>query len=228
MNDVKIVFLLYFLACALSFSSIGKVHASEVRRPAEGPALRALRAENQRDHARLLASEGFSSAPVPGESAAALHIDDPCREAIKQAEKEKGIPNGLLASIAQVESSRLDALGRRRPWPWTVDIDGVGHFFANRKQAVDSTRQALNRGASAVDVGCLQVDLEQHPDAFQTLEEGFDPVINSQYAAQFLYRLKARSHDWTRAVGFYHSKTAALATSYRKLVAAASNMRPNP
>ena len=226
MHDVKIIFPICFLASALSLSFAVKVRASEPHRPTEGPALRALLAEQQRDHARILASEGFSPALVTGENAATPRIDDPCREAIKQAEKEEGIPKGLLASIAQVESSRLDAVGRRRPWPWTVDIDGAGYFFSTRKQAVDSTRRALKRGATAVDVGCLQVDLEQHPDAFRTLEEGFDPVINAQYAAQFLRRLQERSHDWTLAVGFYHSKTTSLAISYRKLVAAASGMGP--
>jgi soluble lytic murein transglycosylase-like protein len=225
MYDVKITFLIYFLASALALSLAGKVRAAELHRPAEGPALRALRAEQQRDHARLLESEGFSPALLTGESAATPRIDDPCREAIEQAEQEEGIPKGLLASIAQVESSRLNAVGQRRPWPWTVDIDGAGYFFATRKQAVDSTRRALSRGATAVDVGCLQVDLEQHPDAFRTLAEGFDPVINAQYAAQFLRRLQTRSHDWTLAVGFYHSKTTSLAISYRKLVAAAS-IRP--
>jgi len=226
MHDVKITLLIYFIASSLALSFAGKVRASELHRPTEGPALRALRAEQQRDHARILASEGFSPVLVTGGNAATPRIDDPCREAIKQAEKEEGIPKGLLASIAQVESSRLDAVGRRRPWPWTVDIDGAGYFFSTRKQAVDSTRRALKRGATAVDVGCLQVDLEQHPDAFRTLEEGFDPVINAQYAAQFLRQLQARSHDWTLAVGFYHSKTTSLAISYRKLVAAANGMRP--
>jgi hypothetical protein len=227
MHDVKIAFLIYILAGAVTLSYAGQVHASDIRRPTEGPALRALRAEGQRDHARLLASEGFSPALMAGESAATSSIDAPCRKAIEQAEEAEGIPQGLLASIAQVESSRLNAAGQRQPWPWTVDIDGAGYFYATRKQAVDSTRRALSRGATAVDVGCLQVDLEQHPDAFQTLAEGFDPVINAQYAAQFLHRLQARSHDWTLAVGFYHSKTASLAVSYRKLVvAAASSMRP--
>jgi hypothetical protein len=226
MHDVKITLLIYLLASALALSFAGKVRASELRRPTEGPALRALRAEQQRDHARLLASEGFSPALVTGGTAVAPSIDGPCREAIKQAEKAEGIPKGLLASIAQVESSRLDAVGRRRPWPWTVDIDGAGYFFSTRKQAVDSTRRALNRGATAVDVGCLQIDLEQHPDAFRTLEEGFDPVTNAQYAAQFLHRLQARSHDWTLAVGFYHSRTTSLAANYRKLVAAAGSMHP--
>jgi hypothetical protein len=226
MHDVKFTILIYVLASALVLSYAGKVRASELRRPTEGPALRALRAEQQRDHARLLASEGFSPILVTGESVATPRIDDPCREAIERAEKEEGIPKGLLASIAQVESSRLDAAGRRRPWPWTVDIDGAGYFYSTRKQAVDSTRRALKRGATAVDVGCLQVDLEQHPDAFRTLEEGFDPMVNAQYAAQFLRQLQARSHDWTLAVGFYHSKTTSLAISYRKLVAAASNTRP--
>jgi soluble lytic murein transglycosylase-like protein len=222
MHDVKITLLTYLLASAFAFSLAGKSLASELGRPSEGPALRALRVAQQRDHARLLASEGFSPALTTGNSAASPRADDPCREAIRQAEEEEGIPKGLLASIAQVESSRLDAGGRRRPWPWTVNIDGAGYFFSTRKQAVDSTHRALSRGATAVDVGCLQVDLEQHPDAFQTLEEGFDPVINAQYAAKFLRQLQTRSHDWTLAVGFYHSKTTSLAVSYRKLVAAAS------
>jgi len=65
----------------------------------------------------------------------------------------------------------------------------------------------------------MQVNLQQHPDAFASIEDAFDPVRNADYAARFLLRLRAMSADWAEAVGWYHSHTQALALQYRAQVA---------
>jgi hypothetical protein len=44
-------------------------------------------------------------------------------------------------------------------------------------------------GITSLDVGCLQVNLAQHPDAFSTLAAAFDPVANADYGAAFLTSL---------------------------------------
>jgi hypothetical protein len=81
--------------------------------------------------------------------------------------------------------------------------------------------QALQaRGVRSIDVGCLQVNLLYHPDAFATLDDAFDPGHNANYAVRFLNALYAGSHDWKQAIGDYHSETPQLGEAYRVLVLA--------
>jgi len=72
-----------------------------------------------------------------------------------------------------------------------------------------------------VDVGCMQVDLHYHPDAFASMDEAFDPEANADYAARFLLAVHdSEAHgSWDIAVGLYHSHSALLAAEYRDHVA---------
>ena len=51
----------------------------------------------------------------------------------------------------------------------------------------------------------MQVNQRWHPDAFATLDQGFDPAANVDYAARFLLDLHQRTGDWMTAAGSYHS-----------------------
>ena len=112
------------------------------------------------------------------------------------------------------------ATGRIRPWPWTINAEGEGQFFDTRQQAIDAVKALQARGVQSIDVGCLQVNLMYHPDAFASLEEAFDPRGNANYAARFLNSLYAGSKDWASAIAAYHSETPALGEIYRVLVMA--------
>ena len=122
--------------------------------------------------------------------------------------------------MAKVESGRpLDKAGLQ-PWPWTIDADGQGYFFQSKAAAVAWAEQAKDRGVRLMDVGCMQVNLQYHPNAFASLDQAFDPVANADYAARFLRRLKEgdAAGNWFTAVGFYHSQTPILAAAYRQAV----------
>jgi hypothetical protein len=151
--------------------------------------------------------------PSPGEM---------CRSAIGAAEVAERIPPGLLLAIAMVESGRRDpATGAPTPWPWTINAEGEGRFFATREDAVAELQRMRARGVQVVDVGCMQVNLYHHPIAFRSVQEAFDPVDNARYAARFLKQLQRASGNWGTAVGRYHSSTRDLAEPYRARVAAA-------
>src|SRR5487761_2605604 len=94
-----------------------------------------------------------------------------CRQAIAAAERGHGIPAGLLAAIGQVESGRPDPVsGALHPWPWTTEIEGQGAFFDTKAQAIAAVRASQARDVRSIDVGCMQVNLLHHPDAFSSLE----------------------------------------------------------
>jgi hypothetical protein len=153
--------------------------------------------------------------PLPGDPGAQ------CRAAIAAAERSFAIPAGLMAAIGVVESGRRGPDGRIDPWPWSIDAEGSGQTFATRAQAVAAVQALQARGVRSIDVGCMQVNLLHHPDAFPTLDAAFDPATNAAYAARFLRTLHAQAGTWPDAAALYHSATPALAGEYRRKVMAA-------
>ncbi|MBV9654798.1 MAG: transglycosylase SLT domain-containing protein [Acetobacteraceae bacterium] len=158
------------------------------------------------------------------------NADRACLQAAAVAEKTRQTPPGLLATIAKVESGRPESGSGLRPWPWTIDADGQSLFFPSKDAAVAWARAALARGVGYIDVGCMQVDLPMHPDAFRSLEDAFDPEANADYAAQFLRALRdgPAGGNWFTAIGLYHSRTPEFAAAYREAVAAVGAGRPTP
>ena len=154
-----------------------------------------------------------------------------CRAAISAAERAHGIPAGLLLAIGLAESGRTDpASGQRHPWPWAVNAEGRGALFDTREAALAFVRQAEAIGTRSIDIGCLQVNRAHHPNAFASLELGFDPAANADYAARFLRQLKEgpAGGDWMKAAGFYHSQTPERAEPYRARVQASFAALPPP
>ena len=88
----------------------------------------------------------------------------------------RGIPNHLLAAMGRVESGRRDPVtGDWYPWPWTVNAEGASSFYDTKAQAVAAVRAMQSSGMRSIDVGCMQVNLMHHPDAFATLDLAFEP-----------------------------------------------------
>ncbi|GAB0117736.1 transglycosylase SLT domain-containing protein [Acidisoma sp. 7E03] len=143
-----------------------------------------------------------------------------CGAAVQAASDQYSLPSGLLHAISLVESGRPSSIGGRRAWPWTVQAEGESHYFPTKTAAVQWVAQAQNRGVSSIDVGCMQINLMYHPNAFRSLEDAFDPAQNALYAARFLTVLHGQTGDWREAAGRYHSETLALALPYRRQVEA--------
>jgi hypothetical protein len=142
-----------------------------------------------------------------------------CATAIRAAEARSPVPAGLLAAVALSESGRYDpALRRAVPWPWTVNSQGEGRYFATRAEALAHVERLRREGRRNIDVGCMQVNLLHHPDAFATLDEAFDPTTNVAYGADFLTRLRQDSPSWARAVERYHTADAERGRAYRERV----------
>ncbi|MFC7473693.1 lytic transglycosylase domain-containing protein [Dankookia sp. GCM10030260] len=145
-----------------------------------------------------------------------------CRPAIQAAEREHKVPTGLLHAIGKVESGRPDASGRNvAAWPWTINAEGQGRYFATKAEAIAAVEALRARGVTVIDVGCLQVNLKYHPDAFPDLAAAFDPLANARYAGGFLRRLQAQAGSWEKAAANYHSATPERGEPYRQQVMAA-------
>ncbi len=145
-----------------------------------------------------------------------------CRRAVQQAAPGGQLPQGVLIGIADVESGRRDPVsGHLHPWPWTINAEGQGTFFASKAEAIAFTRQLQARGVASIDVGCLQVNLMHHPNAFASLEEAFDPDANARYAVRFLTELREKTGSWDGAIAGYHSANPEVGNPYREKVVTA-------
>ena len=144
-----------------------------------------------------------------------------CEDAISAAARANHVPGALMAAIGLVETGRPDPVnGKWYPWPWAINAEGKGLFFGSKAEAIAAVRSLQAAGVRSIDVGCMQVNLMHHPDAFATLEEALDPRRNASYAGRFLSALFQRSANWVVAAGWYHSSTSDLAADYVRRVTA--------
>ena len=152
-----------------------------------------------------------------------------CEAAIGIAERAELLPARMMDAIAVVETGRPDATtGTLRPWPWTINAEGQGFFFATKQQTIDAVRSLQARGVRSIDVGCMQVNLMFHPEAFASLDQALDPVANARYAGRFLSALHTAKRDWPAAIAAYHSETPSIGAGYRQLVLARWNRSDLP
>lgn len=137
-----------------------------------------------------------------------------CDAAADRAARESDVPKSVLMAITRTETGRARG-GRLTPWPWTVNMQGKGHWFDSRAKARAYVQQQFERGARSFDVGCFQINYKWHGTAFRSIDQMFDPVENARYAAAFLTRLHDELGDWSKAAGAYHSRTPKHARRYR-------------
>lgn len=132
--------------------------------------------------------------------------------AVRGAERGEA-PVEILRALTRTETGRRME-GALRPWPWTVNMEGEGFWFDSRAEALDFVTRRHAEGARSFDIGCFQINFRWHGEAFASLNEMFDPIINARYAARFLAELKAEGGDWRAAIGRYHSRTPSFAAKY--------------
>src|SRR4051812_9464936 len=143
---------------------------------------------------------------------------DLCLEAIAKQESQYGMPAGLLKAIARVESSGSPYGDAGKPWPWTLNVGGEGHYYPNKDAAVTAPPTYPAESDVNIDVGCMQISLRHHPNAFPDFATALDPGANVAYGALFLAALHDKSGDWMIASGDYHSTTPGFGDTYRGLV----------
>lgn len=128
-----------------------------------------------------------------------------CADAIAAAERKWRIPAGYLEMVARHESGLS---------PFALNIEGSAFQPATAVEAAALVLDAYRAGARQVDVGCGQISLRHHPQAFRTLGEAFDPVANADYAGRHLRLLFDRHGTWTAAIQLYHSGDPLHAKAY--------------
>jgi hypothetical protein len=103
-------------------------------------------------------------------------------------------------------------------WPWTINANNNSYMFATKQEAIRKVQKLQRLGIRSIDVGCMQVNLKHHPQAFKNLEQAFEPSTNVAYAAKLLNEKKLILGSWYQAIAHYHSSTAKYNMPYKARV----------
>ena len=136
-----------------------------------------------------------------------------CDDAARSAAAESDTPLNVLLAITRVETGRGEG-AELRPWPWTINRAGSGHWFDSATEAVAAAEAAIAEGTGNLDIGCFQLNHRWHGENFASLDEMFDPLTNARYAAGFLSDLYREKGNWADAIAAYHSRSEGPATRY--------------
>ncbi len=136
-----------------------------------------------------------------------------CDTAARRAALSEGVPLDVLRAIARVETGRVRD-GRLEPWPWAINIEGQGFWFASEFEAKSYVFNIFKAGKRSFDIGCFQINYHWHGKAFRSIDAMFNPDENATYAAKFLKNLYAELGSWPAAAGAYHARTPSLANAY--------------
>lgn len=159
----------------------------------------------------LLCGLGLGRPVAASDSAEAISAT--CERVAEEAAQQSGVPVSVLKAISLTETGRKLG-GKLRPWPWTVNMEGAGHWFDTLDEARAFVFDEFKRGARSFDVGCFQINYKWHNQAFSSIDEMFDPLANALYAARFLTELYGEKGSWEGAAGAYHSRTKEFADRY--------------
>lgn len=149
-----------------------------------------------------------------------------CIRAFPYYEKRHSIPIDTLHSIALKETGKAHTQHKiRMVWPWSVNVEGKGHYFDTKHEAISFVKKQILQGKESIDIGCMQINMKHHPKAFRSLEHAFDPKSNVAYGAGFLKSKYDQHGCWHKAIAHYHSATHDLGFKYKQdVIKIASNM----
>jgi soluble lytic murein transglycosylase-like protein len=140
-----------------------------------------------------------------------------CVNFFRYYERKLNLPEDTLYSISINETGKIHTDKKIKiSWPWTVNVEGAGFYFDTQREAVDFVKKQIAAGKESIDVGCMQVNLKHHPQAFESIEQAFNPKHNIGYAAGFLRSKYEQLGTWSQAIAHYHSATHHLGEKYKK------------
>ncbi len=140
-----------------------------------------------------------ATVPASAPSAAAA-VPHSCEAQVAAAARRYAIPLAVFYAVGLLETG-----GRNGLQPYTMNIEGRSAPNATLVDALATFEAAHRRGASLIDIGCMQINYRWHGKNFASVAEMFDPAHNVDYAARFLRELKIREKTWTLAVARYNA-----------------------
>ena len=128
----------------------------------------------------------------------------------------RDVPDALIQALSVAESGRRNEATRQLvAWPWTVMAENEGRYYDSKAEAVEAVKELQRRGTRNIGVGCMQINLLHHSDAFDSIESAFEPSVNVAYGAKYLSALHNETGSWFTAIKRYHSAKPKYHLPYR-------------
>lgn len=134
------------------------------------------------------------------------------------------VPADILYAIALTESGKAYQ-DKHVPWPWALNIGGLGVYCATQQDAQDILRRKLPNQPS-IDIGLMQINWRWHKHRFKHINDALVPIRNLAVGAIILREQYEGSQDWWQAVGRYHAPGDD-ASSHQKAKAYRARVRKN-
>lgn len=96
---------------------------------------------------------------------------------VRAAEGLRLTPDVVYLSALALSGVKLDN-GCWQPWPWTVSVNGISHYYPSRAEAHTALLTALRQGNTDIKVGLMQISVLATDAA--RLNDLLEPVINLQ------------------------------------------------
>jgi hypothetical protein len=143
-----------------------------------------------------------------------------CSNMFSYFEEIHNLPENTLHAISLQETQKAHS---KHPvgivWPWTITSKGKGYHFNTKDEAIAFAKEQIALGNNSIDVGCMQINMKYHPNAFASVEEALSPKHNIAYAAKLLKESFNRFQNWNKAIGSYHSMQEERSAMYQQRVA---------
>ncbi|MDA0781099.1 MAG: transglycosylase SLT domain-containing protein [Rickettsiales bacterium] len=130
-------------------------------------------------------------------------------------EHKNHMPSNMLRAISVTESGKWSKFYHKKvAWPWTINVEGKGYYFDSKREAIAKVKKLIAKGKESIDIGCMQINLKYHPDAFTNLNQAFEPRYNIEYAAKFLTEKYEKNGNWETAIRHYHNMNREYSDKY--------------
>ena len=144
----------------------------------------------------MIGNDSDKSNIEPLETQPNLETKSDVQSLISAKEKENGIPEGILNSIASVESKHK---------VYAVNTYRKSHNFNSKSDAVKFINTAIRHGKKNISIGCCQLHYASHKKNFLSIDDMLTPEKNVAYAAIMLKKLYIRYGSWEKAIKKYHN-----------------------
>lgn len=138
--------------------------------------------------------------------------------------KQSSVPADILYALAVKETNTRMNNRSVAPWPFTLNVKGIGYRYANYDDMMLAVNGFLGRGTKSIDIGLFQVNWYWHGHRVSSVEELGNPVKNGLVAAEILLEHYLKYGDWSIAAGRYHNpanisgRADSYAAEYRKIL----------
>mgnify|MGYP001801288282 CR=1 FL=1 len=147
-----------------------------------------------------------------------IYESNKCSSLFTIYEQKYGIPKNLMYSMSLYMNHKDHSKCHLTiTWPWTININGNYQFFENKKEAVNFVRQKIQNPNNQINVGCMQINVQNNINKFKSIEELLSPKKNIEFTANFLKNNYSIMNNWYQVAEDFYKGTTTLPNNYQTI-----------